>query len=103
MEGEQVMREKERLPDNGDGNGNGKKTLFHMTWSTLKEKHFIDTMGSYYRGRPFRREPDRRKRYHQLLIGYRKGIKQRVNWGDIDPVAIGQYVEWRLARERPQH
>lgn len=46
MEGEQVMREKERLPDNGDGNGNGKKTLSHMTGSTLKEKHFIDMMGS---------------------------------------------------------
>jgi hypothetical protein len=29
-------------------------------------------------------------------------MKRRVNWGDIDPIAIKQYVEWRLARECPK-
>jgi hypothetical protein len=97
MEGEQVIQEKELLPSNG--NGNGKRTLFHMTWATLKEKNFIDRMGTFYKGSAVQREPDPKKRYHKLLIGYREGMKHRVNWGDIDPIAIKQYVEWRLARE----
>ena len=101
MEGEQMVHEKESLPD--DGNGNGKKTLLHMTWSTLKEKDFIDKMGTFYNGGAVPREPDPKKRYHKLLIGYREAMKHRVNWGDIDPIAIKQYVEWRLARECPQH
>ena len=85
------------------GNGNGvTKTPFHLTWGTMKEKDFIDKMGSYYRGNAIQPEPDPRKRYHRLLIGYRKGMRHRVNWGDIDPIAIRQYVEWRLARECPQ-
>ncbi len=99
MEGEQAIQGKEPLP--GNGNGDGKKTLFHMTWSTLKEKDFIDNMGSFYKGGAIPREPDPKKRYHQLLIGYLKGMKHRTHWGDIDPIAIKQYVEWRLARERP--
>ena len=100
MEGvRQVTKQNKQLPNNGDGNG--KQTLFHMTWSTLKEKDFIDKMGSFYKGGAVQREPDLRKRYHQLLIRYREGMKHRVNWGDIDPIAIKQYVEWRLARERP--
>ena len=98
--GGQVTKEREQLPDNG--NGNGKRTLFHMTWGTLKEKDFIDKMGSFYKGDAVQREPDPKKRYHKLLIGYREGMKRRVNWGDIDPIAIKQYVEWRLARECPK-
>ena len=86
----------------GNGNENGMtKTPFHLTWGTMKEKDFIDKMGSYYRGNAVQREPDPKKRYHRLLVGYRKGMRHRVNWGDIDPIAIRQYVEWRLARERP--
>jgi hypothetical protein len=100
MEEEQVIQEKNEL---SNGNGHGKKTLFHMTWSTLKEKDFIDKMGSFYTGGAIPRERDPKKRYHQLLIGYREGMKHRVNWGDIDPIAIKQYVEWRIARERLQH
>jgi hypothetical protein len=38
--GGQVTKEKNELPNNG--NGNGKRTLFHLTWSTLKEKQFIE-------------------------------------------------------------
>ena len=87
-------------PDNG--NGDGAKTPFHLTWGTMKEKDFIDKMGSFYNGGAVQREPDPKKRYHQLLIRYREGMKRRVNWGDIDPIAIKQYVEWRLARECPQ-
>ena len=88
-------------PDNGNGNGL-KKTLFHVTWGTMKEKQFIASMGSYYKGNAIQRDPDPKKRYHQLLIRYREGMKHRVNWGDIDPMAIRQYVEWRLSRECPQ-
>ena len=88
-------------PDNGNGNG-AQKTPFHLTWGTMKERHFIDTMGIYYKGTATQREPHSKKQYHQLLIRYREGMKHRVNWGDIDPIAIKQYVEWRLARECPQ-
>ena len=98
--GGQVNKERETLPNNG--NGNGKRTLFHMTWGTLKEKDFIDKMGSFYKAGAAQREVNLKKRYHKLLIGYRQAIKHRVNWGDIDPIAIKQYVEWRLARECPQ-
>ena len=87
----------------GNDNGNGAtKTPFHLTWGTMKEKDFIDKMGSFYKGGAVPREPDPKKRYHKLLIGYREGMKHRVNWGDIDPIAIKQYVEWRLARECPK-
>ncbi len=85
--------------DNGDG---AEKTAFHLTWGTMKEKDFIDKMGSFYKGDAVQHEPDPKIRYHKLLIGYREGIKRRVNWGDIDPIAIRQYVEWRLGRERLQ-
>ena len=98
--GGQVNKEREPLPNNG--NGNGKRTLFHMTWGTLKEKDFIDKMGSFYTGNAIQREPDPKKRYYQLLLRYREGMKHRVNWGDIDPIAIKQYVEWRLARQGSQ-
>ncbi len=77
----------------------GKRTVFHMSWGTLKEKNFINTMGTYYRGNAIQRELDPKERYHKLLIGYREAMKHRANWGDIDPIAIKQYVEWRLARE----
>jgi hypothetical protein len=89
------------MQEKTDGNGDDtKKTLFHLTWGTMKEKEFIDTMGGYYGGGAlFPRDPDARKRYLRLLIGYRKGMKDRVNWGDIDPIAIRQYVDWRIARE----
>jgi hypothetical protein len=60
-------------------------------------------MGSYYKGNAIQRELDPKKRYHQLLIRYREAMKHRVNWGTIDPIAIKQYVEWRLTRECPQH
>ncbi len=85
-------------PGNGNGDGAG-KTPFHLTWGTLKEKDFIDKMGSFYKGNAIQREPDPKKHHYQLLIRYREGMKDRVNWGDIDPIAIKQYVEWRLARE----
>ena len=81
--GGQVNKEREPLPNNG--NGNGKRTLFHMTWGTLKEKDFIDKMGSFYKGDAVQREPDPKKRYHKLLIGYREGMKRRVNWGGHRP------------------
>ncbi len=88
------------MMNHGNGNGDGaEKTPFHLTWGTLKEKDFIDKLGSFYKGDAVQREPDPKKRYHQLLIRYREGMKHRVNWGDIDPIAIKQYVEWRLARE----
>lgn len=90
-----------KSPCDGNGAGVG-KTPFHLTWGTMKEKDFIDKMGSFYKGDAVHREPDPKKRYHQLLIRYRDGMKHRVNWGDIDPIAIRQYVEWRLARECPQ-
>ncbi len=90
-----------KSPENGDGDG-AEKTAFHLTWGTMKEKDFIDKMGTFYTGTAVQREPDPKKRYHKLLIGYREGIKRRVNWGDIDPIAIRQYVEWRLGRERLQ-
>ncbi len=91
------------MKNSGNGNGDGAgKTPFHLTWGTLKEKDFIDKMGSFYTGNAIQREPDPKKRHYQLLIRYREGMKHRVNWGDIDPIAIKQYVEWRLARECPQ-
>ena len=71
-----------------------KKARFHMSWSTAKEKDLIDNMGS------FAQHNGDRRRYLERLIGYRKGMEQRKDWGNIDPLEIRNYVEYRIAAER---
>ncbi len=65
-----------------------------MSWSTKKEKDFIDNMGTFSKhngnGRP----------YLQRLIGYRKGMEQRKDWGAIDPAEVKRYVEYKIACEQ---
>jgi len=72
-----------------------KKARFHMSWSTAKEKHHIDTMGNYakHNGGP-------RKSYLELLIGYRKGMDQRQIWDGINPGEIRAYVDYKIACEQ---
>ncbi len=71
-----------------------KKARFHMSWSTAKEKDFIDNMGS------FAKHNGDRRPYLERLIGYRKGMRDRKDWGQIDPKEIEAYVYYKIACER---
>jgi len=70
-----------------------RKARFHRNWSTMKEKDFIDHLG---RGRFSGAVHTNRL---QLLMGYRKGMLDRVEWGKVDPAEVRKYVERQIRDE----
>ena len=68
-------------------------------WKTGDEVRFIDRMGIY--GKGFTVENNTKERYWTLLQGYREGMDQRVNWGEINPDLVKEHVD-KLVRAGPE-
>jgi len=64
-----------------------------MSWSTAKEKDFIDNMGS------FAQHNGDRRPYLERLIGIERVWSKRQRLGNIDRWRSGNYVEYRIAAD----
>jgi hypothetical protein len=75
-----------------------------LIWKTEDELKYLSGLGSWYEGYAFYREgeteSERRKR---LLSNYLKSIPSRVNWGDIDKLAVTDFCVRELDKEGRKH
>lgn len=72
-----------------------KATNAPSTWHTWDEIHFLERLGSWALKKETQQEPPDKK---TLLQNYRDSMKLRVNWGEIDPVAVKNFINKELLK-----
>jgi hypothetical protein len=78
------------------------KQSHHISCETKKEKNFLNYLGTWRldvmkKQRCFTEESAVVRR-HRLLLNYKKSIKIRKKWGEIDPIEIEKYVDSLIGR-----
>lgn len=62
-----------------------------MTWSTLDEMGFIDGLGTH------RHQGDSENHRLELLLAYQSSMRNRREWGSIDPYLVRIHLSKRIA------
>jgi len=68
-----------------------RSSIFQSRWRTKSEFEFIDSIKSRGQGEPTRLA---------ILLKYRESLKLRVEWGEVDPQKVANYLSAAIQAER---